>query len=192
MFLTKGASHTTIQSLSMVAMAILDHNGDWQRSLRLLQEAVEMREELGPTHPDMALLHHSMGNVYRFCGNHREAQRHYQKAVDMRLAAYGIGPNFCTVESLEALADTCFEVGEAEEALEVHQKCLKMCLQHLSEDAEGHLDEGARGIDLVRTICKKVSLIYEARHDVNQAEIWKYASESERPLLMIPQEYFPP
>nr|XP_054769981.1 uncharacterized protein LOC129277829 [Lytechinus pictus] len=192
MFLTKGASHTTIQSLSMVAMAILDHSGDWKRSLTLLQEAIEMRKELGPTHPDMGLLHHSVGNVYSFCKNHKEAQRHYQQAADIRQASYGIGPNFCTIESLDALADVSLELGEVKEALEVHKKCLRMCQQHLLKDTERHLVEDGRGIDLMRTTCRKISLIHEGMDETDQAKVWKDASEAEGTLFLIPEEYLPP
>ena len=193
MFLTKGASHTTVQSLSMVAMAILKHNGDrkWQRSLSLLQEAIEMRQELGPTHPDMGLLHHGMGNVYRFRGNYPKAQEHYQQAADIRLAAYGIGPNFCTVESLDALADACLEQDKTEKALEVLKNCLKMRVKHVLETTEEHLIGDGPGLDCIRTTCEKIRGIYEARHDVSQAQIWQNASKSERLLSAIPQEYFP-
>ena len=172
-FLIRGPSVTVIHSLSMAAMATLEHTGNSTLCLRMLGEAMEMRRELGIEHPDTALLHNSLGNVYRRLGNHIQACRHYKEAAEIRKRMYGIGPNCCTGESLDLLGDEYLVLGEFKKALDTQKECLEMRVGYLLQNAEGGIDSSKHKVELdhVNTACEKIRDVYEAMKNENKAAI---------------------
>ena len=55
----------------------------------LLQKQNEVKEQVGPKHPDMAVVQHELAAVYGNLGHYREAEECCQKALVLRLEIYG-------------------------------------------------------------------------------------------------------
>ena len=117
----------------------------------LLQKQNEVKEQVGPKHPDMAVVQHELAAVYGNLGHYREAEECCQKALVLRLEIYG-KRHPVTARSYEQMADLYALQGKYEEAETTYRRALSIYEETLGK---AHSDTAACCKNLVRLLEKQ-------------------------------------
>lgn len=102
----------------------------------LLQKQNEVKEQVGPKHPDMAVVQHELAAVYGNLGHYREAEECCQKALVLRLEIYG-KRHPVTARSYEQMADLYALQGKYEEAETTYRRALSIYEETLGKAHSG-------------------------------------------------------
>ena len=102
----------------------------------LLQKQNEVKEQVGPKHPDMAVVQHELAAVYGNLGHYREAEECCQKALVLRLDIYG-KQHPVTARSYEQMADLYALQGKYEEAETTYRRELSIYEETLGKAHSG-------------------------------------------------------
>ncbi len=102
----------------------------------LLQKQNEVKEQVGPKHPDMAVVQHELAAVYGNLGHYREAEECCQKALVLRLDIYG-KQHPVTARSYEQMADLYALQGKYEEAETTYRRALSIYEETLGKAHSG-------------------------------------------------------
>ena len=117
----------------------------------LLQKQNEVKEQVGPKHPDMAVVQHELAAVYGNLGHYREAEECCQKALVLRLEIYGEW-HPVTARSYEQMADLYALQGKYEEAETTYRRALSIYEETLGK---AHSDTAVCCKSLVRLLEKQ-------------------------------------
>ena len=117
----------------------------------LLQKQNEVKEQVGPKHPDMAVVQHELAAVYGNLGHYREAEECCQKALVLRLEIYG-KRHPVTARSYEQMADLYALQGKYEEAETTYRRALSIYEETLGK---AHSDTAVCCKNLVRLLEKQ-------------------------------------
>lgn len=117
----------------------------------LLQKQNEVKEQVGPKHPDMAVVQHELAAVYGNLGHYREAEECCQKALVLRLEIYG-ERHPVTARSYEQMADLYALQGKYEEAETTYRRALSIYEETLGK---AHSDTAVCCKNLVRLLEKQ-------------------------------------
>ncbi len=117
----------------------------------LLQKQNEVKEQVGPKHPDMAVVQHELAAVYGNLGHYREAEECCQKALVLRLEIYG-ERHPVTARSYEQMADLYALQGKYEEAETTYRRALSIYEETLGK---AHSDTAVCCKSLVRLLEKQ-------------------------------------
>jgi tetratricopeptide (TPR) repeat protein len=109
--------------------SMLGHPSD---AIPYFQEATKLASQLYPKLSGnvLASAHDSLGRCYLLAGKSKEADVHFQKALEVRVELYG-EDSAEAAESWHCLGNAAAACGFYEDAKELHGKALDMKVRHL-------------------------------------------------------------